>query len=247
MIASLMMYARPELDAVNARYWALIRAASADRGIEMPKTLSNSLPEFDVWLSPDLVFSQTCGLPYRVRLADHVTLIGTPDFGLTGCPAGHYNSAVVVRADEPCETAVEFRDARFVYNQDCSQSGYGAAYLWARNHGFWFADRRASGAHTQSARMVAEREADIAVLDAQTWKFIQRFDAFAGGLRVLDWTAPTPSLPYIAAKGTDERAMFEAVSEAISALDVRDRETLGLQGLVRFSHEDYMAVENPPF
>ena len=77
MIASLMMYARPELEAPHARYWQAIRAALAARGIAAPAALSNDAPEFEVWEDPALVLSQTCGMPYRTRLHGRVTLVGT--------------------------------------------------------------------------------------------------------------------------------------------------------------------------
>lgn len=246
MKASLMMYARPELDAVNARYWALIRTAMAARGIQTPEQIDNDAPEFDVWLSPDLVFSQTCALPFRTRLKGHIEMIGTPDFGLEGCPAGHYRSAVVVRADDIRDTGAAFKSARFVYNQACSQSGYGAAVFWARAQGFEFSDTRASGSHRNSAAAIASGEADIGVLDGNTWKYIQRYDAFANDLKVIGWTTPTPGLPYITAKGNDTDAMFDAVSEAIAALDPRDRAALNITSLVKIPHAHYMAQANPP-
>ncbi|WP_386629499.1 phosphate/phosphite/phosphonate ABC transporter substrate-binding protein [Sulfitobacter geojensis] len=246
MIASLMMYARPELDAENTAYWAVLRDSFGARGIKTPETMDNTRDEFEVWLSPDLVFSQTCGLPYRATLAEQVTLIGTANYALEGCPAGYYNSVVLVRADDPRERAGEFADARFVFNQDCSQSGYGAAYLWARDHGFWFSDRQASGAHTQSARMVAQGEADIAVVDAQTWRFIQRFDSFAKDLRVIDRTEPSPGLAYISAKGAHADLMCDAVAEAIENLDPAHRTSLCLEGIVKVPQAAYLAVENPP-
>lgn len=246
MIASLMMYARPEIAAENAAYWALIRAALVRRGIAAPDSLSNDAPEFDVWLSPELVFSQTCGMPYRRRLWDHVALIGTADYGLPGCPPGYYRSAVVVRANDSRDDPAAFREARFVYSQACSQSGYGAAYHWAKDHGFWFADKRASGAHQRSARMVAEGAADIAAIDAQTWRLIQRYDGFAQDLRVIGWTEPTPGLPYVTANRAAAPAMFDAVSEAIAALDPVGRDRLGLVGVVQIPHDAYAAIVNPP-
>lgn len=245
MIASLMMYDRPELATPNAAYWTQLRRALAARGIATPAELDNAQPEFDVWMSPELVMSQTCGMPYRTRLADHVTLIGTPDFGIEGCAAGYYRSAVVVRADDPREAA-DFADARFAYNMACSQSGYAAAYVWARDRGFWFTDRRASGGHVASAQLVAQGDADIATIDAHTWRFIQQFDRFSKGLRVLDWTTPTPGLPYITARGGDGALMFEAVAEAIAMLDPLSREVLGLRGIVAIPQAEYLAIENPP-
>ena len=217
MIASLMMYARPETDAALTRYWALIRQALAGYGIAAPATLSNDADEFAVWNAPDLVLSQTCGMPYRLWLQDRVTLVGTPDFGLSDCPPGHYRSAFVVRADDPRQTLVDFADARFVFNQTFSQSGYAAPHAAARARGFWFHTRAQSHGHVASARAVAMGQSDIAALDAVTWRLMQRHDAFANDLRVLEWTPPTPGLPYICARGIDGAQVFECVTAAISA------------------------------
>lgn len=246
MIASLMMYARPELAAAHGRYWALIRDALAARGVMTPENLSNDAEEFAVWTAPDLVLSQTCGMPYRTRLAQKVTLIGTPDYGLRGCPPGYYQSVVVMRADDQRSYLHEFRDARFAYNQTCSQSGYAAAWTAAKAGKFWFSDRRASGGHQMSAKMVAENDADIAFIDAQTWRFIRRYDRFSDKLRAHMWTEPTPGLPYISAKGADAQVIFEAVSEAISELGAADRTELAINEFVAIPKAAYLAVDTPP-
>ena len=246
MIASLMMYARPELADAHARYWALIRDALADVGIDSPAALSNDAKEFSVWKDPALVLSQTCGMPYRLWLHDKVTLIGTPDYGLEGCPPGFYRSPIVVRKEDKRETLADFADARFVFNVGFSQSGFASIYDTVTPMGFWFQDRIESGGHQASARMIAEGAADIAALDAVTWDLIQRFDDVADGLRVLCWTAPTPGLPYIAAAGVDQPATFQAVSKAIERLEKKDRAALRLKGFVAIPKADYLAIRNPP-
>lgn len=246
MIASLMMYLRPETEAAHGRYWALIRAELAARGIASPAELSNEAEEFSVWRARNLVLSQTCGMPYRLWLHEDVTLIGTPDFGVEGCPPGHYNSVFVVRADDPRETLSDFADARFTYNQTFSQSGYAAAHAHCAPLGFWFSDRVQSHGHRASAQSVAEGRADIAALDAVSWRLIQRYDGFAAGLRVLARTVPTPGLPYIAGRDADRAATFAAVSAAITRLTPEDAETLGLRGLVDIPKAAYLAVPNPP-
>jgi len=69
-------------------------------GIDSPEKLSQDAEEFSVWRHPELVLSQTCGMPYRIWLHGHVELVGTPNFGIDNCPAGYYRSALVVRADD---------------------------------------------------------------------------------------------------------------------------------------------------
>ena len=246
MIASLMMYARPELEGPHRRYWTLIRQALADRGIAAPEALSDGAAPFSVWQSPDLVFSQTCGMPFRTRLQGTVQLVGTPDYGLEGCPPGYYRSAIVIRADDPRTELTDFRDARFAFNERLSQSGFAAPHALAQAHGFWFADRVQSHGHAMSARMVAEGGADIAALDAMTWRLIDRYDRCAADLRVLAWTPPTPGLPYITGPVQDAAAVADAVRSAIAALEPEDRNALCLRGLVAIPEADYLAVPNPP-
>ena len=245
MIASLMMYARPELAEAHGRYWQLIRAELAKRGIDNPKTLAQDTDEFEVWNHPELVLSQTCGMPYRLWLHDKVTLVGTPDFAIEGCPPGYYRSAIVVRTDDPRETLEAFAQARFAFNQNFSQSGYAAPYNHLKPRGLWFDDQLQTHGHLISAQWVAAGKADIAALDAVSWRLMQRYEAFARDLRVLEWTEPTPGLPYITAKGADRAATFDAVMAAIASLSNNDRDALGLTGLVEIPKQDYLAIPNP--
>ncbi len=246
MIASLMMYARPELADAHNRYWALIRENLHDAGIASPANLSQNAEEFHVWQHPDLVLSQTCGMPYRLWLHGKTALAGTPDFGIAGCRPGYYNSAIVVRRDDPRESVSAFRDARFVYNHTFSQSGYAAPYWHVRPEGFWFEDRQQSGGHLHSARTVAAGGADIAALDAVSWRLMLEYEPWASDLRVLAWTAPTPGLPLITAPGRNADLIFNAVARAIRQLRVDDRARLGLKGIVRIAPDAYLAVPNPP-
>lgn len=245
-IASLMMYDMPPVSAATTRYWSAIRSALADHGIAAPEALANEAPEFEVWESPALVLSQTCGMPYRLYLHGKVQLVGTPDFALDGCPPGHYRSAFVVRADDDRATLDAFRTARFAYNQTISQSGWAGPWAHLQPRGWWFTKQLQTGGHAASARAVAEGKADIASLDGQTWRLLQRHDSVARRLRVIDWTAPTPGLPYITARGADAAGIAEAVSEAIASLSGADRAALDIQGLVQIPAEAYLAVQSPP-
>jgi len=245
MIASLMMYRRPELAQAHARYWALIRRHLKAAGMDSPEALSQDAEEFSVWKHPGLVLSQTCGMPYRMWLHDGVQLVGTPDYGLADCPAGYYRSAVVVRADDPRMQVAAFEDAVFAYNQTFSQSGYAAPYRHLKPAGFWFGNRLHTGGHLESARAVATGRADIASLDAVTWRLVRRYEPFAAGLRVLDWTIPTPGLPLITARGNDPALVFGAVERAIAELDAENRSRLGIEGIVRIPEDEYLRIRDP--
>lgn len=240
------MYERPELHQAHARYWDLIHRALSARAIPSPQELTQDADEFDTWLDPGLVLSQTCGMPYRTTLHGRVTLVGTPDFGLDGCEPGHYRSALVVRATDAGERVEDFVDRVFAYNQNHSQSGFTAPYRHAADRGFWFEKRLHAGQHLKSAQSVANGDADIAAIDAVTWRLIEQHEPFARQLRVVEWTEPTPGLPYITALGVDEVAVFGAVQSAIAELQPDDRHALGLRGLVSIAEADYLQIENPP-
>lgn len=246
MIANLMMYQRPQLAAAHDRYWQLILRNLNEVGIDGSEHLSQNAEEFFVWKNPNLVLSQTCGMPYRIWLHDLVELVGTPDYGLDGCPPGYYRSALVVRSDDARQDIVEFSESIFAFNQTFSQSGYAAPYWHLRKHGFWFQNRLHTEQHVKSAQAVASGRADIASLDAMSWKLMEKHDAFAQELRVLDWTAPTPGLPLITANGNDADSIFSAVKSAIKLLDPLDRGLLGLCGIVRIPKDKYTEIPNPP-
>ncbi len=246
MIASLPMYDAADCRAANDRYWARVRDGLRSVGLAAPDALTRGMPDFMAhWMRPDLALSQTCGYPFRAVLQGRVTLIGTPDFGLRGCPPGYYQSVFVVRAGDARDAVAAFKDARFAYNDAMSQSGWAAPQTHAAGLGFRFAPALQSGGHAQSARAVLDGLADIASLDAWTWELVQRNEAGMTGLRVVGRTEPTPGLPYIAALGVDHRAVFDAVVAAIEALDASDRDLLGVKRLLYIPAPAYLAVPAP--
>ncbi|WP_294621760.1 PhnD/SsuA/transferrin family substrate-binding protein [uncultured Roseovarius sp.] len=246
MIANLMMYARPETEAATIRFWALIRDGLRDHGIAAPESLAQEAGEFEVWTAPDLVLSQTCGMPYRLWLHDRVALVGTPDYGLEGCAPGHYRSAVVVRADDARQTPGDYREALFAYNQTFSHSGYAAPYALCLQHGFWFENRVQTHGHRMSAQAVAEGRADIAALDGVTWRLMQEHEDLHKRLRVLCWTEESPGLPLITAQGDRVQTVRDSVLQAIDKMNENDRGVLGLRGLVDIPKAAYLSVPNPP-
>lgn len=246
MIASLGMYDRPETAAANDRLWALIRDGLRTRKVAAPDRLTRGEAAYwPAWQSPDLVLAQTCGFPYRAALHDKVSLIATPDYGLPDCPPGHYASVFVARKDDR-RTLPEFRSARFAYNEALSQSGWAAPQNHAATMGFHFTPSLETGGHRLSAQAVAEGRADIAALDALTWAMLSRWEPFAAALREVARTAPTPALPFIAAKGANIAATRAALAEAVAALTPDDRATLLLKGIVDIPSERYLAIPTPP-
>jgi ABC-type phosphate/phosphonate transport system substrate-binding protein len=247
MIASLGMYDFGPAGAANDRLWALIRDGLRARGIDAPDGLVRGEAAYwDAWGAPDLVLSQTCGYPFRARLQDKVTYVGTPDYGIEGAPPGFYRSVFVARKDDPRQTLADFDGARFAYNEALSQSGWAAPQIHAARLGLRLPPALQTGGHRRSAAAVAESRADIAALDAVTFALMQNADAVVASLQVVGQTDPTPGLPLITAQGRDPAPIFDAVSEAIASLSPMDRDLLHLKGLIRIPKAAYLDVPNPP-
>lgn len=241
MIAALPMYDRAEVAAANDQLWAAIRNTLGFG----PKQLNRDMDLWEIWQNPDLILAQTCGYPFRARLHGQVTLIGTPDYGVQGCPAGYYNSVFISRRDDPRQNLGDFNTATFAYNEPMSQSGWAAPMTHMATLGLKFAAHVSSGGHVKSARMVAENVADITAIDAVTWAMIEKYDRFANQLHVIANTAPTPGLPYIAAMGANKAQLFSAVATAISTLPKAARNMLRIKGLIDIPAAQYLAIPTP--
>jgi len=248
MIATLPMYDFGSLQDANDRLWALVRDNLRAEGIAAPEGLDRSATDaWTAWESPDLVLSQTCGYPLRTRLHDKVSLIGTPDYRVIGCPPGYYCSAIMVREDDDRRNLEEFDGALLAYNDALSQSGWAAPVNYAEELGIRFRAGPLTGGHRASAIAVAEGRADLAALDAVTQRLLQREEPdIMEGLRILAMTPATPGLPLIAAKSAPEYMTYALVAGAIEALTPEDRDILGIHGLVQIEAEAYGEVPNPP-
>lgn len=229
MIASLPMYAGPDLKQANADFWALIRENLITSGIIAPDNLVTPPDLWTHWQAPDLLLSQTCGLPYRAKLWDQVKLIGTPDYGLKDCPPGHYYSVIIARDTAP------LAGRTFAFNDPMSQSGWAA--LAGEAPALLTGPLLETGSHAASVQAVRDGQADFASIDAVTWRHLDQT-----GLHLRGRTQPSPGLPFITAKTHDTARLFDAISKAIAQLGPSP---LGLMGLVAIPPATYLALPLP--
>ena len=243
MIAQLRMYNPSTLDEVNDRFWQGIRAALGYG----PEFLNRDGDLHEIWQSPDLLFAQTCSLPYRALLHPDITLIGTPDYGLPGCPPGYYNSKIIVRIDAPGTKLTDFSGTKFAFNGALSQSGWAGPMHHLLQAGVEFGGFFESGGHYASANAVAEGRADIAGIDALTLMLMGENDPeLVARLQVIDTTVPTPALPFITASNRDPAPIADAVRTAITRLSAADRRALHINGLVDIPAAAYLDIPTPP-
>ena len=234
-VVSLPMYDLPELRGATDAWWrGLVRAFRCEGIADVPDSVDRRQAYQDVWLAPDLLFSQTCGYPLTHALAGRVELVATPCYGAEGCEGPDYCSFVIVEADSAARAIEDLRGARCAINGLDSQSGCNALrslVATASKGGRFFRSVAITGGHQASLALVAAGQADVAAIDCVTHALLARHRPQAlAGTRVLCRTASAPGLPYVtrASAGADllqrlraglERAFADPqVSEARSAL-----------------------------
>jgi len=243
MLASLPMYERPETRDAHDRFWLLLRQRMVEHGVRAPLALTR--PSEDLlshWRQPDLLFSQTCGHPFRTCLRDQLRLIGTPDYRVDGCPSGYYRSILICRKEDGRQSLSDFNGARLAYNDSLSQSGYVAVLHQARVSGIRLDPALETGSHRLSLHAVRTGSSDIAAIDAVTWSILESWEDGVDEVRPIGMTDPSPGLPYVTAQHAWDSMLFDAAVDAIEGLSDRDRRVLRLHGLVRITEEEYQQV-----
>ena len=238
MIATLPMYNRREMRAATDSLWQAIRTALGYG----PAQLTRRADPWPLSRDQNLLLGQTCGLPYRTQLAKDVKYVGTPDYGLEGCTPGYYASVFIASRDAPLS---EFHNRIFAYNEPLSQSGWAGPIDHMRRHSIRPSRCVRSGAHQNSARFVAEGQADFAAIDAQSWRLIKTYDPWAKDLFEIAQSDPTPGLPMICAQAFCADELAHGCTQAIASLPGSTRKILGLKGFVDVSSAAYLAMPAP--
>jgi ABC-type phosphate/phosphonate transport system substrate-binding protein len=230
-VASLPMYDFPELRDAHDAFWGAIAGQLVAAGLpDVPRALTRGATLPQVWGSARLLFAQGCEYPLAKAFGDRVRVVGQPMYSAAGCDGSRYRSAIVVRRSThgvseaagigtDTDRLVGLRGRRCVVNELDSNSGMNllrAAITPLANGEAFFSSVEVSGSHLRSVEMVASGEADVAAIDCVSFAhFQQLYPSIVAGVRVLSWTASTPSLPYITA-GT---ASDETVQALRTALD----------------------------
>jgi len=160
------MYDWPEVRAATDALWSGIAEELGHRGIRAPKALEHPEPSPEIWLSPNLLLSQTCGLPFVDDLRGRVQLVAAPVYSAEGHDDHRYHSAILVRADDPAERLADLRARPVAVNALCSHSGWialRAAVAETVDAGEaaapFFKDGGSTGSHRASMQTVATGEA----------------------------------------------------------------------------------------
>lgn len=239
-IAALPMYDFPELRDAHDRFWAALARRMGEGGIPgVPRELTRGLSHRGVWSHPGLLFGQACEYPISKSFRRHLRLLATPRYRAPGCHETTYRSAIVVGAKEPADSLQGLHGRRCVVNEPDSNSGMNllrAALAPISGGARFFQSVVFSGSHRKSIELIAAGEADVAAIDCVTLEHLRRTHrALISQVRVIDWTPPSPSLPFVVTRQTDEttvvivRGALQAVCDDPALASVR--ETLLLEGV----------------
>lgn len=240
----LLMYVAPEpIRAANERWITRILDHFAHSRLS-----AEGLSLRELWLSPHLLLTQTCGYPLMTQLGGKVRLIGRPRYELPDASAGNHCSLILSRADVPREILPDFRLSRGVINSDDSNSGMNLlrqALASLQRDGQFFASVGISGGHRESLRWLREDRADLAAIDSVTYAGLARYAPDeVSGLRVVARSALSPTLPFITvASATNEQAeqLRRVMNQTLHELpDVA--QTLGLAQVLPATEADYQVV-----
>lgn len=228
-LASLPMYDLPALRPATNSWWTGLSRHFRRAGVQgVPDRLSRPGEGIEFWLASDLLFSQSCGYPLVARLADKVTLLGTPCYDIDGCEGRDYCSFVIVRADCPADSIADLHGLRCAINMAGSWSGHHALRLAAApliDDGRPAFEVQESGSHTASMDAVRSGAADFASVDCVLFGLLSHHrPQKTESLRILARTPAMPGLPLIAgaaASNDDIRYMKRGLRAAFDdpALD----------------------------
>lgn len=249
--ASLPMYDLPELRPAHAALWSAIAENLAQAGLDgVPDLLTFDGEPADLWQAPDLLLSQTCGLPLVTSLGNTVKVVATPRYSAPGCSGSRHRGFIVVSASSNAQRLVELRNSRCVINGWDSNTGMNmlrAAVAPLSRDSRFFGSVTVSGSHLASLQAIADGTADIAAIDCITYAHLSRHrPELAGSTRVLAVTAATPCLPLVTAASTDDdtvAALRTALQAAASAPELAEaRADLLLEGFETLPDRAYRAV-----
>jgi hypothetical protein len=127
-IASLPMYNLPEMRAVNARFWEVLRGILIDAGLrDVPESLSFDRLPVPERIGPEVLFSQTRGYPLETVFQGQAIRLGTPCYAAPGCDGPTHCAFFIVPKTSPAMSLSDLKHGRYLLNSPVSNSGMTAS------------------------------------------------------------------------------------------------------------------------
>lgn len=191
----LPMYDFPALSSAHDALWSRV---SHHLGSPLPPLPHNGRTA-ELWKSPNLLVAQTCGYPLISELnSSGVQVLGAFEYDIPSAAGPTYCSQIISKFGYGVRAAVAPASARVAVNSRNSLSGWLSlvAYLGSEPKNIL-----ETGAHRASIAAVMKGEADLASIDAVTFRILQDIaPEELNGIEVIGQGPRVPCLPLIAGK-----------------------------------------------
>jgi ABC-type phosphate/phosphonate transport system substrate-binding protein len=246
-VAALGMYDFAWTAPANDKLWGVIAARLGAAGLMAPAALTRDVDLHDLWVSPRLVFGQTCGYPYITALHPRVALVATPIYDFPGCVGAANCSFLVTGKKGERQNLAEFRGARALINNRDSNSGmnrFRAMIAPLAGGKPFFSEVGVSGSHAASLDAIAADRADLASIDCVSFALIRRGrPEVMDNIRIVATTAMTQGLPLITSNALAPTHLQQLRLALVDALVdpslAPARKALGLAGMRMLAPADY--------
>lgn len=216
---------RPALDAI----WRDVSLSLRAQDFDVPRSLDRTTPFEELLCDPGLVLSQCCGLDLFRPAARNVVPFAAPVMPDLNAPPGNYYSYIVSLSPEV--TAV----TSVVINNRHSHSGHTAIRTWLSVNGYSDYTVTESGSHARSLEALRAGQADVAAIDALSWRHLH-----TDGLYAIANSDAAPAPPFIvgAESIVPEQNMLDALDAALRTHGA----AVGIEGVVRVSRSSYRSL-----
>ncbi len=221
--ASLGMYDHPAQRLANDALWARIADELRRSGVaDLPATLDRDRDLDAIWRDPELILGQACGYPMITDATLPLRIVALPVYECPACRGSTHHSLIVVRHNDQAFGLGDLRGRRAAINDPASNTGmnlFRAAIAPIANAQAFFAAVEHTGSHRASALAVASGDVDVAAIDSVTFAALDRYEPdLTDQLRILQMTAPSPTLPLVTAATTDEATRAVLQQAVLAAL-----------------------------
>ncbi|QDD87686.1 phosphate/phosphite/phosphonate ABC transporter substrate-binding protein [Pseudomonas oryzihabitans] len=242
-VAALTMYVEPA--EVRAAYRQLADAVARRLDVELAPA-PEDLPT--LWSHPDLLLAQTCGYPWATRLRGQVRLVAAPRYDFEGCAGAEHCAFILVPETLEAESLADLRGKRVALNGLDSNTGMNLlrhAVAPLAERGRFFGEVIVSESHANSLALLQQEHADVAAVDAVTYGYLRRAEpGRVAGLRLLQRTRPSPTLPFITAASRSD-AEVDALRAALNDSLAADPELggiLAIEGITAVDEATYLPL-----
>jgi len=252
---SLPMYDFPEVAGSTARLVdALVEAYRAE-GVEAAVESALPTSHHDLmarWSGPEMLISQSCGLPFVEDLVGFTHTVGTFCWSGVSDERGWYRTVIVVSPECDASGLDELEGARPAVSNTQSLSGWcslGVAVAAVADRADFLRPAVLTGSHVGSLAALQSGSADVASIDPGTFQLLARHrPESVAGIRRIGEGPSVPATPLLVSRALAvpiERSR-QIVATALNAAGLSDaRADIGIDSFVVVPDEDYVSAIPP--